>query len=575
MMDQAALKRSQPAQLMIPIKIQCGCGQKYVFDVEPAGGRMAYAVQCPACGVDGTAAANQVIAQHLAAQSAGAATNGTRLCLSDQPQRLETRPASDAKTRSDSTFQPAAARAPHTAALRQRPRRERATPVLPAIVGVVTVVLVAAVFFGRSHSRNYQPSNAVAVVDYSLPHTLAELNAWYIEPPAGQNAATFYLDGFDVLQIGNVGSSSLPLLGKGALPPLGSPMPAVMKSALSAIVHSNQEALRLFAAGASYEQSRYPLDLTRGFETVFPHLPKVKSATLIAEVSAILHAEANDGKQAAKDVLIALALARSLEAEPSLFSQKMRAITVSITVAALEQTVNRTSLCRDSLSDLSSAFHKMEDYDARGEGFNRALAAELITTVALLATPQKLLEFLPAPGVDMPAELRNQIVARLEKAKNLKEEQQYYEETFQQLMAIRKAALPDRLKAADLIRQRVTKAADKKLAIIAWLLPGLAGDAAKEASCLASLRLGLTGLALEQFRAAHDNRYPDALTELTPDYSTSTPVDPFDGLPLRYRKKGGGYLLYSIGPNLKDDSGERMNGKEGDIVFAVVTPSAK
>jgi hypothetical protein len=141
-------------------------------------------------------------------------------------------------------------------------------------------------------------------------------------------------------------------------------------------------------------------------------------------------------------------------------------------------------------------------------------------------------------------------------------------------MAIRKTALSDRLKAADLISQRVTKAADKKLAIIAWLLPGLAGDAAKEAECLASLRLASTALALEQFRTAHDNRYPDALAELRPDYSASTPVDPFDGQALRYRKKGGGYLLYSVGPDLKDDSGERMNGKEGDIVFAVVT-SAK
>ena len=128
------------------------------------------------------------------------------------------------------------------------------------------------------------------------------------------------------------------------------------------------------------------------------------------------------------------------------------------------------------------------------------------------------------------------------------------------------------MKAGDLIRRRVTKAADKKLGIIEWLLPGLAGDAAKEAGCLASLRLGMTALALEQFRAAHDNRYPDALAELTPDYLTSTPVDPFDGQPLRFRNKAGGYLLYSIGPDLKNDSGERMNGKQGDIVFAVVTP---
>ena len=54
---------------MIPIKIFCGCGQKYAFDIEPIGGRIAQAVQCPACGSDGTTAANQVIAQYLALNS--------------------------------------------------------------------------------------------------------------------------------------------------------------------------------------------------------------------------------------------------------------------------------------------------------------------------------------------------------------------------------------------------------------------------------------------------------------------------------------------------------------------------
>jgi hypothetical protein len=51
-------------------------------------------------------------------------------------------------------------------------------------------------------------------------------------------------------------------------------------------------------------------------------------------------------------------------------------------------------------------------------------------------------------------------------------------------------------------------------------------------------------------------------------------TDPFDGQPLRYRNQGTGYVLYSIGPDLKDDGGKPMNGKEGDIVFTVVTPPA-
>jgi hypothetical protein len=60
------------ASLMIPVKIECGCGQHYAFDVEPVNGHMPTAVKCPACGVDGTAAANIFIAEGMAAQPVAA-----------------------------------------------------------------------------------------------------------------------------------------------------------------------------------------------------------------------------------------------------------------------------------------------------------------------------------------------------------------------------------------------------------------------------------------------------------------------------------------------------------------------
>ena len=47
------------------IKIQCGCGAKYKFDVEPANGRMPVIVTCPSCGNNGTEDANQQIAQRM------------------------------------------------------------------------------------------------------------------------------------------------------------------------------------------------------------------------------------------------------------------------------------------------------------------------------------------------------------------------------------------------------------------------------------------------------------------------------------------------------------------------------
>ena len=63
---------------MIPIKIECGCGQRFAFELEPVGGEMPGAIACPACGVDGTVAANAAIARSIPAPGAPAAT-GTRL----------------------------------------------------------------------------------------------------------------------------------------------------------------------------------------------------------------------------------------------------------------------------------------------------------------------------------------------------------------------------------------------------------------------------------------------------------------------------------------------------------------
>jgi hypothetical protein len=55
--------------MIVPIEIQCGCGQRYAFDTEPVNGRLGAPVACPSCGADGTAAANSIIAQALTAQS--------------------------------------------------------------------------------------------------------------------------------------------------------------------------------------------------------------------------------------------------------------------------------------------------------------------------------------------------------------------------------------------------------------------------------------------------------------------------------------------------------------------------
>jgi len=66
--------------------------------------------------------------------------------------------------------------------------------------------------------------------------------------------------------------------------------------------------------------------------------------------------------------------------------------------------------------------------------------------------------------------------------------------------------------------------------------------------------LTLLAFALAGYRADHQ-QYPGTLGELAPKYIDAIPKDGFTGGDLHYQPKADGFLLYSLGPNGKDDGG--------------------
>ena len=66
---------------------------------------------------------------------------------------------------------------------------------------------------------------------------------------------------------------------------------------------------------------------------------------------------------------------------------------------------------------------------------------------------------------------------------------------------------------------------------------------------------------------------PDTLTQLTPDYLTTLPNDPYAlGAALHYQRNGQSFKLYSVGPDGTDDGGQPVpanadtNTASGDIL---------
>jgi hypothetical protein len=71
----------------------------------------------------------------------------------------------------------------------------------------------------------------------------------------------------------------------------------------------------------------------------------------------------------------------------------------------------------------------------------------------------------------------------------------------------------------------------------------------------AQLRMARLSCALERYRRTH-GRYPGKLEDLVPAFLPSVPLDPGDGKPMRYQPlPEGGYLLYSIGADGRDEGG--------------------
>src|SRR2546422_117275 len=60
--------------------------------------------------------------------------------------------------------------------------------------------------------------------------------------------------------------------------------------------------------------------------------------------------------------------------------------------------------------------------------------------------------------------------------------------------------------------------------------------------------------ALAAYRTEHD-AYPKKLEALAPKYLTKVPEDLFSGKALIYRPSADGYLVYSVGPNGRDEGG--------------------
>jgi len=408
-----------------------------------------------------------------------------------------------------------------------------------------------------------------AIRDKGFPVSLADLAATYPEPPTGQNAAEIYQQSFTKQARPASQASYEDIMREFNHTPGRGPLAGALHKTLSDAVQANAEALRLLHEAAGRPASRYPLDFSKGFNHSLPHLAGVLYSARLLQLETLLAADEGDANRALEAVAAAFAAADSVRREPLPISQLVRITCHDTIFDAVKYMLNRISFSEEQLVRLAGLIQAAEDSGA----FTRALAGERVMALAAFEHPEQILAGIPEVqslgpvGADAAAGLvRMTGMAAADRRRYLA----YMDE----MITASQQPLWLALSHMEAVGRRMQSERSWVPRLTDMMLPALSrmGDAfARDA---AGLAVAEASVAIERYRLANGNAPPEQLENLVPGFLPAAPVDPFDGKPLRYRRDGTAYVVYSIGDDMKDDGGEepahkRESSRPADVLIRV------
>jgi hypothetical protein len=442
------------------------------------------------------------------------------------------------------------------------PRKHRRLRVSHVLI-ILLLVCVGFYVYYRLNLKSELRARIDAIRAAGYPVTCAELDKWYTIPGNAENAAYTITDAFSYLkQWDKDESKPLPVIGKAKLPPRTEPLPNEMKTLIAQYVDDNNEALKLLHAAASIQHSRYPIDLSAGFETNVHNLSELRGAVFLLKLEAILHADNGDSESAVRATKSCFGVARSLAKEPVMVSQLVCSSCQNVAVTIIEYCINRTELSDEQLVELIECVNNAEAIC----DMSCALVGERCMVISFFKAPESV-------NPDLIIGIPFRPILKLYKAVGLADADEII---YLDLMEgyVKSAQLPPHQ------RQEAIKAIDAKLKstsqihiLLHTFTPSISRINSIELRNIAQLRTARVGIAIERYRLTA-GRLPDTLADLVPTYLNVVPTDPVDGKNLRYKKLKAGFAVYSIGEDLSDDGGKEMERRtkespNWDVTFIV------
>jgi hypothetical protein len=438
----------------------------------------------------------------------------------------------------------------------EKPRRKR--KVLRTLLIVLVVIIAVFVCF-RIVVRSKLNTRLDAIRADGYPATCAELDAWYTIPESAENAADNLTNAFSHLhKLDHEEAKFMPVIGVvsfAEFPARTEPLSEETKALITEYLADNQQALELLHKGAAIEHSRYPIDLSKGFEAVIPDLSDIRESAKLLKLEAILHAENGKPQSAARSIKSTFGLARSLSKEPVLVSQLVRIACQALAVSTIEHSINRTEFSDEQLADLSQTLVNAEDPCA----MTRAFVGERCIGLSIFKMPAAQIPPVLDMASNRPHPLGALAISLYRFAGLADMDAIIYLDLMNDYVKALKLSPEQRREAADAAYARFDKTS--RIHVISHIImPALSSCTTIDVRIAAQLRTAQVGLAIESYRLVA-GKLPDNLAELIPTYLDAVPKDPFDGKELRYKKLETGFVVYSIGEDGSDDGGKEKPRK--------------
>jgi hypothetical protein len=320
------------------------------------------------------------------------------------------------------------------------------------------------------------------------------------------------------------------------------------KAKIAKFLDANQDLLSEIRQMAQRGAPVYPLDFSKGYEMLLPHLSRTRQCARMLRASAVVNGMNGDYVGAVEDIIAGMKLGDALAREPMILSQLVRIAIYGVMSSAVENSFDGSDLSPELTRRLVTHLAQADRRDDFAEMFAGEIYCRLKAFAALRAGERS---GLPAESDFGPPE---------------EADERAYVEIMTRLAAA--ARLPYYEVASEISQiQSDVDNLPQNLVYSRQLPPGLIRLSEAQARHEAVIDLMQIGILVEQYKA-REGHYPDTLDAIASSLGSPVPVDPFSGKGYRYRPLGSTFLLYSIGRNRLDDGGTHYRHyMKGDIVW--------